>query len=53
MCRANFLYVNKGGQQLDFVAFGLCAGLSVLLMWGMKESKRVNNGKTRNNGSDI
>lgn len=39
----NFLYVRSGGQQMDFVAFGLIMILTVLLMWGMREAKTVNN----------
>lgn len=39
----DFLYVISGGYRLDFIAFGLILLLTVLLTWGMKETKTVNN----------
>ena len=43
-CRGNFLVIVSGGKRLDFAAFVLILVLSVLLCWGMKETKTVNNG---------
>lgn len=50
-CRDNFLLVNKGSLQIDFVAFGLCLILTILLMWGMKETKTANNSEPPTNQS--
>lgn len=44
LCRGNFLVIVSGGKRLDFAAFVLILVLSVLLCWGMKETKTVNNG---------
>lgn len=35
--------VVRGGYTLDFWAFGLVLALSVLLCWGIRETKTVNN----------
>ena len=43
LCRGNFLIIVSGGKRLDFAAFTLILVLSVLLCWGMKETKTVNN----------
>ena len=45
--RGNFLVIVSGGKRLDFAAFVLILVLSVLLCWGMKETKTVNNGPLR------
>ena len=42
-CRGNFLVVVSGSKRLDFCAFTLILVLSILLCWGMKETKTVNN----------
>ena len=47
LCRGNFLVIVSGGKRLDFAAFVLILTLSVLLCWGMKETKTVNNGPFR------
>ena len=40
----DFFLVNTANHQLDFWAFGLCIGFSLLLCYGIKESKNFNNG---------
>jgi hypothetical protein len=40
----DYFVVQSGSYQLDFWAFGLCIAFSLLLCWGMKETKTFNNG---------
>ena len=40
----DFFDVESSGYTLDFWAFGLILALSVLLCWGIKETKMFNNG---------
>lgn len=39
----SYFDVNRAGYILDFWAFGLILVLSVLLCWGIKETKTFNN----------
>jgi amino acid transporter len=44
--KPNYFDVISSGYTLDFWAFGLVLALSLLLCWGIKETKNVNNAIT-------
>ena len=42
-CRDNFLIIVSGSRRLDFGAMGLTLVITLLLIWGIKETKTFNN----------